>query len=180
MTNSAEQTEGMPERSAARRFTARLLFLGLLWFGLNGGDWASWMMGVPVVLAGAVISQRLRPPRSWRWSWRGALVFGGYFLRASVLGAWDVAWRAMLPGIRLSPAIMIFVPRLPAGTARLFFCNTISLLPGTAVMGIEEERLHVHVLDASVAGEGELRELEEKVAGLFGLRLADHGRGGEA
>ena len=174
MTNTAPQAVSPPVKSAARRFFARLAFISLLWLGLNGTDWASWLMGAPVVLAAAVVSQRMCPARPWRWSARGAAIFAGFFLRESVRGGWDVAWRAMSPRVCLSPAILPFSPRLPAGTARLFFCNTISLLPGTAVVAIEDDRIHIHLLDETTTREEDLRVLEERVAGLFGLTLPRH------
>jgi multicomponent Na+:H+ antiporter subunit E len=60
---------------------------------------------------------------------------------------------------------------LPSGAARLFFCGTFSLLPGTAVVAISETSLCVHALNFSPQVEEELRELERRVAVLFGLPL---------
>jgi multisubunit Na+/H+ antiporter MnhE subunit len=53
----------------------------------------------------------------------------------------------------------------------LFFCSAISLLPGTAVVAIAETKVCIHVLDASPRVEEELRELERRVAALFGVEL---------
>jgi multicomponent Na+:H+ antiporter subunit E len=121
------------------------------------------------VLAAAWISVRLLPSISWRWSPSGALVFAAYFLCQSVRGGWDVARRAISPGLALSPAMVCHPLRLPAGPSRLFFCSVISLLPGTAVVAIAESHICVHVLDNSTGVEQELRDLERRVGVLFGL-----------
>lgn len=163
-----------PVVSAALRFRqglVRAFWMALLWLGLNGLDGNSWMVGVPVVLAAAWISLMLSPSVSWRWSLRGLLVFAVYFLRESVHGGWDVAWRAIRTGLVLSPAIVCHPFRLPPGPSRLFFCSAISLLPGTAVVAIAESRVCVHVLDHSTSADEALQELERRVAGLFGLEL---------
>jgi multicomponent Na+:H+ antiporter subunit E len=145
--------------------------MALLWFGLNGLDVNSWMVGGPAVLAAAWISVKLLPSVSWRWSLRGTLVFAAYFLRESVRGGWDVARRAISPRLALSPAIVCYPFHLPSGPSRLFFCAAISLLPGTAVVAIAESSICVHALDNSISLKEELRELERRVGALFGLEL---------
>jgi multicomponent Na+:H+ antiporter subunit E len=145
--------------------------MSLLWLGFNGTDWNSWIVGGPVVLAAAGLSVKLLPILSGRWSPRGAIAFAGFFVRESLRGGWDVAWRAFSSKPSLSPGILCFPSRLPEGTARLWFCGTISLLPGTAVVAIAEKEICVHVLDITPHAEEELRELERRVAALFGLEL---------
>lgn len=129
------------------------------------------MVGGPVVIAAAWISVKLLPVIPWHWSAGGALAFAGFFLRESLRGGWDVARRALSPQLALAPAIVCVPFHLPPGAARLFFCSAISLLPGTAVVAIAENNLCVHALDYSPRVEEELRDLELRVAALFGLAL---------
>ncbi len=145
--------------------------MALLWLGLNGEDWSSWIVGGPVAFAAAWISVKLLPAIPWHWSVGSAIAFAGWFLRESLRGGWDVARRALSPKLALSPAIVRVPLHLPPGAARWFFCNAISLLPGTAVVAITEESLCVHTLDFSPGVEEELRGLEARVAALFGLGL---------
>ncbi len=145
--------------------------MALIWLGLNGTDWSSWIVGGPVAFAAAWISVKLLPTIPWQVSVAGAVAFAGFFLRESLRGGWDVACRALSPKLALSPAIVCVPLHLPPGAARLFFCSTISLLPGTAVVAITEKSLCVHALDGSPRVEEELRELEDRVAALFGLVL---------
>jgi multicomponent Na+:H+ antiporter subunit E len=154
-----------------KRCLGRAGGMALLWFGLNGADGNSWLVGVPVVLAAAWISVKLLPAIPWRWNVGGALAFAGFFLRESARGGWDVARRALSPGLALSPAIVCHPLHLPPGPSRLFFCSAISLLPGTAVISIAEGTICIHVLDGSPRVEEELRALERRVGALFGLEL---------
>lgn len=166
-----------PLPAAAWRFLARLGLMALIWFGLNGADWRSWMVGGPVVLAAAWLSVRLLPAISWRWSVGGAIRFAAYFLRESWRGGWGVARHAFASPLRISPGFIRHEFRLGPGPARWFFCNVISLLPGTAVVAIEGETAVVHVLDVCPQSAEELRELEHRVAALFGLTGTQRGRG---
>ncbi len=156
-----------------RRLAARAALMALVWLGLNGTDWASWIVGAPVALAAAWLSARMLPASSWRWSARGALSFAGFFLRESLLGGWDVSRRALSPSLPLSPSILAYAPRLPVGAPRWLFCGTVNLLPGTAVVAIEDGRILVHGLSSESHANAELHELEARVAALFGLSLPE-------
>lgn len=173
MTDNDSPTQLSRLPAPANRWAARLFWLALLWFGLNGPDWKSWLVGGPVVVAAAWISVKLLPAHSWQWSARGALGFAGFFLRESWRGGWDVAWRALSPRRPLAPALVRYPLRLPAGAARLFFASVIGLLPGTVVVAIAADHFWVHVLEESPRVEVELRNLESRVARLFGAPLAE-------
>lgn len=160
-----------PAPPRARQFLARLAALAVAWLALTGADAGSWIIGAPAVLVGAWLSLRLLPAATWRWTPAGALAFAGFFLRESLCGGWDVARRALVPGLPLNPGLVTFFPRLPAGAPRWFFCGVVSLLPGTAVISIAADAIAVHVLDASPGSPEDLRKLEDRVAALFGLTL---------
>lgn len=150
---------------------ARAALFAALWWLLNGGDARSWVVGGPVVLAATALSLWLRPQRTWRWQLAGVLPMAWYFLRESVRGGFDVARRALRPSLPLRPAVLLFRTRLPPGSARLLFAGLISLLPGTLVMGLEDDALQIHALDAGPGTEAELRALEQRVAALSGVAL---------
>ena len=159
----------------AKRFVARGTLMAVMWLGFNGTDWSSWMVGGPMVLAAAWLSIRLLPAITWHWSVGGAIRFGGYFLWESLRGGWGVARHALSARLAISPGLLRYQFRLPPGPARWFFCNTISLLPGTAVVAVEGDSLCAHVLDLSPQSAQELRDLEGRIAALFGLAWVEHG-----
>jgi multicomponent Na+:H+ antiporter subunit E len=179
MARTATSIQTPPAPANGLRFLLRVVLLAAFWFCLNGTELKSWAVGAPTVLAAAWISLRLLPSTSWRVGLPAAAYFVGYFMRESLQGGWDVARRALSPDLPLSPGILCFAVRLPVGTARWFFCHTISLLPGTAVVAIERDRLRVHVLQLTPHVEGRLRDLEERVARLFCLKLQEAAKGAE-
>ena len=60
---------------------------------------------------------------------------------------------------------------MPPGLPRVFMANTVSLLPGTLSAELDEEHLHVHVLDQTGDLTSELAVMESRVTRLFGLNL---------
>lgn len=168
MLADAQQAHGPPASSRALLYLKRCSWLALLWLAFNGADVRSWIVGAPTVLVAAWVSLKLPPIAQRMPSLGGVLAFAAFFLRESLRGAWEVALQALQPRLTIAPTVVFFSHRLPPGGARLFFAGAISLLPGTAVIAIDDARITVHALNPSPRIEWELRELEEHVARLFG------------
>ena len=149
----------------------RLLWPGaiaaLLWLGLNGDDLESWLIGAPAVAAAAALGGVLRADRRLRVRWRGLLPFAAFFLRESLRGGWDVAWRVFHPRLPVAPGFVRFATELPEGPARYFFSNVVSLLPGTVASGFDDDHIIVHALDLNSGVETALRSVEQQVAKLL-------------
>jgi multicomponent Na+:H+ antiporter subunit E len=161
-----------PQSDVVRwRFAAHFAALALVWWLLSGGRADSWIVGAPTVVAAAALSVWLAPRHGWRWTAGGMLRFAGYFVRASLLGGVDVAWRSLHPRLPIDPQLMFYRTRLPAGTARVFFVNAISLCPGTVSADLRGETLSVHVLDGRQPTRQQLGALERSVGALFGIDL---------
>jgi multicomponent Na+:H+ antiporter subunit E len=94
-----------------------------------------------------------------------------YFGWQSVRGGLQVALMAVASKERIQPHFFVFTTRLPPGTARVVFANAISLMPGTLTWMLEEELVHIHVLNDDEDVEADLRRLEMKIASIFGLTL---------
>jgi multicomponent Na+:H+ antiporter subunit E len=94
-----------------------------------------------------------------------------FFLWQSLSSSVDVARRALSPELPLNPRFLAYHLRLPAGSARVFFVNVVSLLPGALSVELQDEQLVVHVLDSKAAVLDELQSLEEAVATLFGVNI---------
>lgn len=155
------------------RFVFRTLVFALLWWILTQGAINSWLVGVPVVLLAVLASGWLLP--AIPWSLPGIVGFVPFFLWRSLYGGVDVARRALHPKLPISPGLFDYRWRLPPGLPRVFMANTVSLLPGTLSAELGQEHLRVHVLDQSGDFIPELSVVEERVARLFGLSLADSG-----
>ncbi len=148
----------------------RAVLFALLWWILTDGAVDSWLVGAPVVLFATLVSVMLLP--AFSGSLTGIVRFVPFFFWRSLYGGVDVARRALHPRLPISPGMYDHRWRLPPGPPRVFMANTVSLLPGTLSAELDEKHLHVHVLDETAAFAEALKELEQRVAALFGLELA--------
>ena len=167
MPDRASQTRRNAPASRWPRFLWAGAIAALVWLGLNGNDFGSWLIGAPTVVAAAGLGALLWADPGPRLRWRGLLPFAGFFLRESVRGGWDVAWRVFHPRLPVAPGFIRFDTALPEGPARLLFANVVSLLPGTVAAGFEGDRVIVHAIDVSSGVETSLRAVERRVASLF-------------
>jgi multicomponent Na+:H+ antiporter subunit E len=154
------------------RYLTVLGLMAVLWAVLTGGPLQSWLLGGPVVAGAAALALRLGPGsgRTVRpWS---AAVFAVFFLVESLRGGWDIARRAVHPALPIDPGQLTYTLRLPPGTPRVLFANTVSLLPGTLTLAIGDEVLHVHAVDQGMPIRANLARLEGRIAALYGLTLA--------
>jgi multicomponent Na+:H+ antiporter subunit E len=143
----------------------RALVLAVLWWAIAGEP--AWTFGVPAVALAAGASLWLVPQRT-PFRVLPALRFVAFFLWHSLRAGFDVARRALTPSLPLAPGIVEHRMRLPAGLARVIFVNTVSLLPGTLSVEVAGERLRVHALDARLPVEAQLRNVEARIAAIFG------------
>lgn len=154
-----------------QRFGWRLVLIATLWFVLNGADAQSWIVGVPTVILAAAVNIPFLPRGSWHWKLRGVLPMLWFFVKESYLGAYDVARRALAPSLPIAPGFVEYHCRLSSTSARLFFADLITLMPGTLSARANDSHIVVHALDVTSDVQASLAALEEKVAALFGARL---------
>ena len=115
----------------------------------------------------------LAPASRWRLSPINLAIFVPYFIWHSMKGSFDVAWRALHPGLPISPSLERFPFRLPAeGPPRVFFASVVNLLPGTLSAELHDDSVTIHLLNGASPGAlKQLHRLELRVGALFGLRL---------
>ncbi len=140
----------------------------IAWWAFTEGSWKEWGVAVVVVLAASLASFHILPLRSWRWSLTGLALFVPYFLWQSLLGGLDVAWRALHPRMPLKTGLIDYTLRLPGDLPRVFLAWTVSLLPGTASVSLDGDRLTVHVLNDEEF-EPRMRDVEDRIAKIFGV-----------
>lgn len=153
----------------------RMVLFAAVWFVVAEADASSWLFGVPFVLVATAASLKLTPVREWRIRPLGAVRYAWFFAHQSVLGGFDVAFRAIRPSMPIDPLLVRYRLRIAPEHARVLLADTVSLLPGTLSSGIEGDTLTMHVLDATLPVEESTRRVEEHVADIFGLTLAEDG-----
>jgi multicomponent Na+:H+ antiporter subunit E len=150
----------------------------IVWFGLNGLDAGSWIVGGPTIVLAAYAARSLANGRGARVSLPGLVAFAGYFFVTSVRGGVDIAKRALAVTPEVDGSFFDFPVSLPGGPAKSMFCSTISLLPGTLVAGIDDTTIRVHSIGSQDEARRELQHLERRTAALFGLDSFEKAAGG--
>ncbi|WP_437875917.1 Na+/H+ antiporter subunit E [Sorangium sp. So ce513] len=154
-----------------RSVPVRTLVLAGIWWALTEGDRAGLAFGVPVVLL-ALFASACLPSPSPRWSPLGLLRFALVFFIGSVRGGIDVARSALAPRLSISPVMIRYALRLPAGPARHLFIGTMNMMPGTLSVVLDGDQVEIHALiDSGDELVGQLRALEGHVARALGERL---------
>jgi len=167
-SGSENQAERPPRQgfiAVAWGFAFRLALFGVIWWGLAGGSFQDWPLGLFFVLAAAVSSMFLVPGQNLRLL--GLLGFIPFFLLLSLLGGLDVTSRAFRPSMPLETGIIMHTVQLEHPTARLLFVWVVSLLPGTASVQLMDKRLRIHVLDMHQPHQQRLQDLENRIQALF-------------
>jgi len=158
------RTKPTPQARAASLLVRGGILL-LLWWILTEGKLEDPLFILCAVALALAASYRLCPLGAWRWWPLAVIGFLPYFLWNSLLGGMDVALRAFRPSMPLNPEIFEFPLRVPEKPA-LLLVWTISLLPGTASVYLEKDKLYVHVLDSKLPVIEKLRDLERRLEPL--------------
>lgn len=146
----------------------RGLLLALLWGILVEGNPANWGLGLAAVLAALGASLYLLPPAAPRLRIVGLLGYLAFFVRNSLQGGLQVSLLALRGRDALQPAILEWRLELPPGLPRVLMLNTLGLMPGTVGVELDDERLHVHVIDARLPIADEVAALQARIARIFG------------
>ena len=150
------------------------LFLSCLWVTLAGyEDPMSWVIGLPTVIVATWSYSRLSPRRSGRVSMIGVLRLLPVFFWESFRGGFDVAQRVLRLRPKINPGLFDYRLNLSSTSARVFFVDLVSLLPGTLSADIRGDRMRIHALDLSQDSVTELWRLERRVAAVFCQTLPD-------
>lgn len=151
------------------RLTLHTALLLVIWWSLTDGNSGSLLAGLPFAAIGAVIWSLLGSPPPV--SVRGTAAFVPFFAWESLQSGLDVAFRVFNPRLPIAPAFIILPLRLPESAPRTFLAGALNLLPGTLSVEINGDLIQVHVIDENGGAMRRLKMLEERVAGVFGLRL---------
>jgi multicomponent Na+:H+ antiporter subunit E len=140
----------------------RSLVFGMLWLVLAGGMTREPVLVVVIIAASVAASWVWWKPGSVRIGPLALLAFVPRFLWQSVLGGWDVARRALLPGRHVDPGFVTVDLRRGSYASRVLFTWIVSLVPGTVSTRLDGRRLRVHVLDRTSDNLSRLERLEAR------------------
>jgi len=157
-----------PRRARVRSACLTGAMLAGFWQVLHWGDPASWVIGGPAVIGGALTAAALPPRDATRVRFRALPQFLATALWGVIRGATDVSIRSMRPD-QLSPGHLRYETVLPEGAPRRLFALVITLMPGTLTVRMEGRALKVHAMDTKADVDGELRRLERRISDLYGL-----------
>jgi multicomponent Na+:H+ antiporter subunit E len=164
--------------SATRvQWIVRLGLFSLLWWILSAGNGSSWIVGVPVVLLATWLSVTLAAGRPLRVSLPGLAAYLLFFAVESIRGGVDVARRVLLPASRVDPHLLHYRTALERGLPRNLLVYTVSLLPGTLAVDIEDDLLTVHALSRDMQALESVTTCERRVAAVFPPSLGLSGGG---
>ncbi|MCU0919209.1 MAG: Na+/H+ antiporter subunit E [Burkholderiaceae bacterium] len=147
----------------------RVLLFACLWWVLAEGSTDGWLLGGAAVVAAAWTSLRLWPPAPIPIRLAGLPGFLGFFLWNSLRGGIQVAGMALRGRTALQPALIELPVTLPHDGARVLLINTLSLMPGTVGVDMNDAGVRLHVLDERLPIVAETRALEAVIARLFGI-----------
>ena len=151
-----------------RTLGIRVLSFAGLWWVLTEGRFDSWPLGSIAVVAATWASLRWLPPGEFGIRLSGLPGFVRFFLWNSVRGGVQVAAMALRGRTALTPTLIEFPVVLPAGGPRVLLINSLSLMPGTVGVEMDDVSLRLHVLDKRLPIVSEARALEAVIARLFG------------
>ena len=153
-----------------RAVLQRGLALAGLWWVLAEGRTDDWGVALVSVLLALLASLWLSPPGPSRVPFSDLLRFAGFFLAQSVRSGAMVASLALRRRLDLAPTVLEFPVELPPGPARVLLIYTLSLLPGTLTVRLDDSLLRVHVLDTRLHVEVEIDAAQRHIGRL--LRVA--------
>lgn len=161
-----------------RVIAVRGALLTLVWVILAGWDAAYLGYGIVSVVSATALSLTMFPVRT-RDSEPSASAFSQvkatltlplWFMRQSIVGGADVAWRAMRRRVDVEPAVVTASCRLPDGNALQVALLMMNLMPGTMVQRVTEDgdTVELHTLSTELDPVKQWEALQDRVERAWG------------
>ncbi|KUJ71091.1 Na+/H+ antiporter subunit E [Thiomicrospira sp. WB1] len=142
------------------------LLLMLAWWALTEGASSGRLWGAGTSAALTVWVLRQGGLGRLHWQFLPGLVF--FYLVEAFQGGLDVAMRALRPRPALEACFLDYRLTLTTPWARSVWIGLIGLMPGTLAVGVEADRVRVHVLDQAMTVLPALQRLEWYLQRLAG------------
>lgn len=130
-----------------------------LWVLLT--DNAGWSFGVPTVCFASLLAVYL-DLRPWRFRLAALPSFLIFFVRFALLGATDVARRSLHRSCPIAPAWVRYRLSIPDPRERLILSAMVGLFPGTLASRVQNDELHLHILDETADWQSAIVGLEQR------------------
>lgn len=156
-------------KEAVSRAALVWVVAALAWLALTGGDGASFVVGIPVVLLAGGAAVRVRgggAATGWPKA-RALMAYGARLLWDVFASAWSLALRVLRPRMEVDPVVLHHRVSLQSPAARAAFMNAVTLTPGTLAADLVGDLLAVHSLDRRDAVLADLAALEARTARIF-------------
>jgi multisubunit Na+/H+ antiporter MnhE subunit/uncharacterized membrane protein YdjX (TVP38/TMEM64 family) len=147
------------------RVLKMIALLTLLW-GILAQN-AGWAFASEAIIAAVLASLFFALLLPTHYSLGGLLLFACYFVVEALRGGFDVARRALHPGLPITPHWIDYPLTLPPGAPQVLFLNSVSLLPGTLSAALDGNVAKIHGLGSGQDAALELARLEYWVMRVF-------------
>ena len=97
------------------------------------------------------------------------LLYWFWLARKIILSNIDVARRILAPGLPISPNIFTVRAVQKTDLGRVTYANSITLVPGTVAMDVDEDVITVHALTQDAAADLKRDEMNRRVCGVEGI-----------
>lgn len=144
----------------------RAVLPAVIWLCLAGTQMNALLLGCIVVPLATTLSLWL-VPIARPMQIRAVLMLLPRFVGQSLIGGFDVAWRAFHPRLPINPDWLSVSVALPDG-AKVALGGELSLMPGTLCAGSDGDRLLIHVLNREQNVEAAVRDEERRLAKALG------------
>ena len=91
------------------------------------------------------------------------LLYWFWLARKIILSNIDVARRILSPGLPISPTVFTVRAGQKTDLGRVTYANSITLVPGTVTMDVDEDVITVHALTREAADEIKSGEMDRRV-----------------
>jgi len=156
--------------SKPRHAIKLILFLFAIWLLLSGHytplmltlGLLSTLLVVVLVNRANLIDQEkqpiiIKPSVLFYWGWLG---------REIVKSNIDVARRILNPRLQISPNVFTVKASQKSDLGRVTYANSITLVPGTVAMDVEEDVITVHALTQEAAADLQRGEMDRRVCAV--------------
>jgi multicomponent Na+:H+ antiporter subunit E len=105
---------------------------------------------------------RVLPRRTWRY-----VVYIGWLVSRIPPAGLQIAYHVLHPRVPIDPGVLRFRTGLQSPTARTILANSITLVPGTMTLEVDEDEFVVHAFIPSAVDDLASATMQNKIADIF-------------